>query len=60
MTYERNYTTKSSSKKRQRRVTIQFWENYHAVHVSFARTVSYVHLPEAHSFMNCILLSKTE
>jgi hypothetical protein len=41
-------------------VTIQFWENYHAAHVSFARTVSYVHLPEALSIMNCILLPKTE
>jgi hypothetical protein len=41
-------------------VTIQFWKNYHAVHVSFARTVSFGHLPEAHSIMNCILPPKTE
>jgi hypothetical protein len=32
----------------------------YAVHVSFARTVSFGHLPEAHSIMNCIFLPKTE
>jgi len=37
-----------------------FGKTYHAVHVSFARTVSFGHLPEAHSIMNCILLPKTE
>jgi len=37
-----------------------FGKTYYAVHVSFARTVSFGHLPEAHSIMNCILLPKTE
>ena len=36
-----------------------FGKTYYAVHVSFARTVSFGHLPEAHSIMNCILLPKT-
>jgi hypothetical protein len=35
-----------------------FGKTYHAVHVSFARTVSFGHLPEAHSTMNCIYFQK--
>jgi hypothetical protein len=41
-------------------VTIQFWKTHHAVHVSFARPVSFGHLPEAPSIMNCISLPETE
>jgi hypothetical protein len=41
-------------------ITIRFWKLHHAVHVSFARPVSFSHLPEAHWIMNCILLPKTE
>jgi hypothetical protein len=37
-----------------------FGNIYHAVHVSFARPVSFGHLPEAHAIINCILLPKTE
>ena len=47
-------------RREKKEVTIQFWNTNHAVHVSFARTVSPGHLPEAHSIMNCILLLKTE
>jgi hypothetical protein len=41
-------------------VTAQFWETHHAVHVSFARPVSFGHLPEAPSIMNGMILTKTE
>jgi hypothetical protein len=41
-------------------VTVPFWKTHHAVHVSFARPVSFGHLPEAHSIMNCISLPETE
>jgi hypothetical protein len=35
-------------------------ENAQAIHVSFARPVSFGHLPEAPAIMNCFLLPKTE
>jgi hypothetical protein len=43
-----------------RTAAVLFWKTHDAIHVSFARPVSFGHLPEAPSSMNCILLPKAE